>query len=182
MICSLESTFMVVCMVTRKSLTISHKGHVAYEWSTDHLNCHTSIHTYRPILITLLCHSLRNRFWSGPQGHSLVTTQVQLQSSPAWVCGLAITLPCSILSESAINYCKCCALYLQSEFQPRSRLSFFKVFLSSLPSKPSCILTVLCLGNVTPHKNIPMSSIMILRYQVNWKTSEQYENQVETYH
>jgi len=79
------------------------QGHVAYGWSTDHHSCHTSIHTYRPILITLLCHSLRNRFWSGPQGHSSDTTRVQLKSSPAWVCGLSFTLPSSILSESTIN-------------------------------------------------------------------------------
>jgi len=140
-----------------------------------------NLHT-QALLIALLCHSLRNRIWSGPQGHSLDTIRVALQSSPAWVRRLAFTLPCSILSESRINYYKCCALYLQSESQPRSRLSFFKVFLSSLPSKPSCILTVLCLGNVTPHINIPTSSIMTLRFPVNWKTSEQYENQVQAYH
>jgi len=129
------------------------QGHVAYRWSMDHHNCQASINTHRPILLTLLCHSLRNRIWSGPQGHSLNTTPVALQSSPALVRGLVFTLPCSILSESTINYCKCCALYLQSESQPRFRLSFFKVFLSSLPSKPSCILIALCLGNVTPsHK------------------------------
>jgi hypothetical protein len=64
----------------------------------------------------------------------------------------------------------------------KDQIVIFKVFLSPLPSKPPCILTVLYLDNVTPHTNIPTSSIMTLRFQMNWKTSEQYENQVQTYH